>query len=709
MAGAWLAAAAFGTLARGAPEITADAASGEILVRNGRLELVIETRSGLNPTRLRDRQTGRVFADEPYTWPGYILPGMQGAPQIVQSNDGSASVTVIAQCGKYIVSETFSLPAREPDVILETLTLENPTNAAVDTSGFASGFAKKAYSDSGTVAELAEARFCNIPYRRHTETGELCDYTVADLFTKQNWFSTARSPIYNRRTTPTWGAEGWAWYDRGTTLLVAKYNPDAMEWSLLQPDLRHPARTLRFGGAGRWRLGDPEGAARLAPGASFHFGETRYQVMDGDWRAGYAAFRRMTENKGHRLPQNYHPLVHWNELYDNLLWDVKGDTLANRKAYYRREDLALEADKARELGCQCLYLDPGWDTTFGSTIWAADRLGSQPNFVSWLRDEYHLALALHTPLAPWNEPSTYPAAARRMNEDGSRAYGETGSISDLCTASTAYIQTKVERLRQLCADGAYFLMFDGSWYPGPCWDPAHGHAVPLTRQEHVDAILRIAQGVHARYPEVLIEQHDPILGPGTPRYVPTYFMHAKPGAFDELWGFEYMIEPMEDIMTRRAMSLYYVNLAYDIPIYDHIRLNRDNANALMFWWYASTCRHLGMGAKPTDPAVWAAQKAAMQQYLPLQHFFAEGVFYGLDETIHVHTLPDLNAAVIDCFNLEDAPAVKHLEFRLADVGLAPGAVVVDGSAQPGSGDLVTVDVAVPAKAHRLVKIDVTRR
>ena len=38
---------------------------------------------------------------------------------------------------------------------------------------------------------------------------------------------------------------------------------------------------------------------------------------------------------------------------------------------------------------------------------------------------------------------------------------------------------------------------DGSWYDQPCYDPAHGHAVPSTRQEHVDAILQIAQGVHA--------------------------------------------------------------------------------------------------------------------------------------------------------------------------------------------------------------------
>ena len=66
-----------------------------------------------------------------------------------------------------------------------------------------------------------------------------------------------------------------------------------------------------------------------------------------------------------------------------------------------------------------------------------------------------------------------------------------------------------------------------------------------------------------------------------------------------------MWDPLNDIVVTgskyitnmRAKSLYYYNLAYNIPLYLHINLKTDNANALAFWWYASTCRHLGIGGK----------------------------------------------------------------------------------------------------------------
>jgi hypothetical protein len=689
------------------PPVAFEARTGLVTMTSGRLELMIATRRGLDPQRLRDTRTGRAYADLDYAWPNGRFPEL-GSDPVIRSEGGLSSVSLRGTLGVLEVVQTFSTSAAEPGSIAEVIELRNPTDRTLDTSSFSCGFEKRLAEGSALSADVASSRFCNIPYRRHPETGELCDYTAGELLTKQSWYSTARSPIYNRRTSPIWGAEAWAWYQRGNTLLVSKYNSDAMEWSLLAPRRREGGAVLRFGGAGRWKLGDPEGAAGLPPHGTFRFGETRYQVLDGDWRQAYGAFRALTEGKGNRIPEHYDPPVHWNELYDNLLWGGKegdkGDTPANRRAHYRREDMAVEAEKARDIGCQCLYLDPGWDTEFGSTLWAADRLGTEASFARWLRDTYGLALALHTPLAPWNKSSTYPSGARRMNEDGSRAYDVDGNISDLCLASEAYIETKVERLKALCSQGAYFLMFDGSWYPGPCWDPAHGHSVPLSHQEHLDAILRIQQAVHRAYPRAVIEQHDPMLGPGTPRYVPTYFLHDKPGAFDELWGNEYMIEPLDDILSHRAFSLYYLDLAYSIPIYLHIRLNRDNANALMLWWYASTCRHLGMGAKPEDPAVWAAQKKAMGQYLALKRFYAEGTFYGLDETVHAHTLADLRECVIDCFNLDDQPLHRHLDFTYADIGLRPMRIAVEGARASVVGETISMEVDVPARAHQLVRI-----
>ena len=183
-------------------------------------------------------------------------------------------------------------------------------------------------------------------------------------------------------------------------------------------------------------------------------------------------------------------------------------------------------------------------------------------------------------------------------------------------------------------------------------------------------------------------------------------MHGKPGAFDELWGFEYMVDPMDDLLSGRACSLYYLNLAYDIPVYLHTDLRRDNANALVFWWYASTCRHLGVGGKSADPAdLGSPEERHARRIFRSKRFYSQGKFYGLDETVHCHTLPDLRKCVINCFNLENAEAKKQLRFRLADIGLPPGEVKIEGAPFTVQGDEIRVEVPLPAKGHCLLKVE----
>lgn len=687
----------------GAASVGYERASRQVRLTNGRIELLIDTRSGLNPNSLRDTKSGRVFADASYVWDGGDPPVLAGEPVLKKSRQG-ASVTLTAARGPLQIEQSFTAPARDPNVIIERITIRNTGSATLDTSGFACGFAK---NTGASARNTAGTRFCNVPYRVQTDTGELCDYSVSELFRKQCKYPISRILIYQE--SPIYGAEGWAWYGGGSTLLVSKYNPDALEWSLLAPikDESGKAKQLRFGGAGIWKLGDPEGAASLPPGGSFTFGETRYQALDGDWKQAYYEYRKYTQSKGHRLAKSYNPPVHWNELYDNRLWWGPGldwppppnDTAETRKTLYGLSNMAEEAEKAKEIGCECFYLDPGWDTVFASTIWGADRLGEQRDFIKWMKENYGLKyLALHTPLAPWTDVSTYPAEAVATDAQGKR-------LHYLCCTSKQYSDVKIARLKKLCEDGAYFLMYDGSFFEN-CWDPNHGHSVPLKRQEHLDAILRIQQEVKKDHPNVLIEQHDPIIGPGMPRYTPTYFMHSKPGAFDELWGYEFMIETLRDITSRKAMSLYYVNLAYTIPVYLHIDLRRDNANALGFWWYASTCRHLGFGGKSPDTAIWEAQKKAMKAYMAQKLFFTRGTFYGLDETVHAHTLTSKRACVMNCFNLTDKPETREITFKLSDIGLPSGRVRVSGADCTTDGDNVTLRVSIPAMGHTLVKLRV---
>jgi len=681
--------------------------SGTAILVNGTLELVIETRPAYNPQRLSDLSTGRALADSYYVWSDGEPAVLLGQPQISIAADGTATAVFGAQKGALEFEQTFSLPGAEPNVLLEVITLRNPGPETADTASFACGFGKLAHDGQSWLADVAEANLCEIPYRHHPETGELRDFKVPALLAAPGWFSPVRSPMYRRQTSPAYGSEAWAWYAAGRVLLISKYNTDALEWSVIEPSQRLTAGVqqtiLRFGGAARWKLGDPEGAARLGPGASFSFGETRYCLLAGDCSAAFADFRQYVEGKGHRLPDHYEQPVHWNELYNNQYWWAvmrdgwHVDRPEIRAELYSSAAMQIEIDKAVEMGCECLYLDPGWDTDFGSTIWDEARLGPQAEFAKMLRDRYGLALALHTPLAPWSNHASYPLAARQMGPEGQRR-------EDLCVASKQYLAIKAERLGELCRNGAYFLMFDGSWYDQPCFDPNHGHGVPSTRQEHVAAILSLAQAVHAAYPHAIIEQHDPIIGPGTPRYAPTYFMHGQPGAFDELWGFEFMLKAVDDLRSRRALALYDFNRAYSIPVYLHFDLRTDNQQALGFWWFASTCRHLGFGGQPADPLVWAAHKQAMARYLPNKRFFAQGVFFGLDEQTHVHTLAGDKACVINCFNLEDEARTRTVQFQLADVGLPAGALVVEGATGRLEGGQVTLSVSVPAQGHQLVKL-----
>jgi hypothetical protein len=128
---------------------------------------------------------------------------------------------------------------------------------------------------------------------------------------------------------------------------------------------------------------------------------------------------------------------------------------------------------------------------------------------------------------------------------------------------------------------------------------------------------------------------------------------------------------MEDIRSGRARALYYYNLACNVPLYLHIDLREDNQHCLVFWWYASTCRHLGIGGTHENPVVADAQKKAMKRYRTLEAFFKRGDFYGLSEEVHLHVLPSENAFVMILYNLSDESRIIRAAVHIADIGLQP--------------------------------------
>jgi len=214
-------------------------------------------------------------------------------------------------------------------------------------------------------------------------------------------------------------------------------------------------------------------------------------------------------------------------------------------------------------------------------------------------------------------------------------------------------------------------MFDGNMWNGGCWNPNHGHPVPYTMEDHIRANLDLAQRIHAKYPKVLIEMHDMIAGGNRNRKTPVYYKYGLQGSYDENWGFELMWDPMDDLKSGRALALYYYNMACNVPIYLHIDLRGDNEQCVVLWWYASTCRHLGIGGTHPDPAIAWRHKEAMKKYNSLERFYKRGEFYGINENVHLHVLPEENTVVVNMFNLSDKTRVIEGSIPVARLGIDP--------------------------------------
>ena len=149
-----------------------------------------------------------------------------------------------------------------------------------------------------------------------------------------------------------------------------------------------------------------------------------------------------------------------------------------------------------------------------------------------------------------------------------------------------------------------------------------------------------------------------------------------------------------------------------IPMY------ADNENLLMFWWYASTVRHLGIGGLRTSYA-WPgrggfhplpeerflAYKAAVAEYQSLKRFFARGQFFGIDEYTHVHTISDENAAVINLFNVTQEEVRKVVEVDISQVGLK-SVESVDGAEGRKTDAGFLFEIQIPPMSPKLVNINV---
>lgn len=683
-------------------------------IRNQEFQLEVEPRDGDLQCTIIHLPSQTKLATGSYLYPFAVI----GSPEVTRLS-GGIRITGHLRGGLQFVQE-IRLPEGQP-WLEEEISLKNPNPYTVALPHNRAGFVLPVKMNGAhPVGPLAGYRFSAIPFVREPMGGnqQRAEYSLADILTVPRasklhsterymnhgsvWMMSAHAEGSTETIFPEYASEGWSLENGRSGFVISKYSQEGMEWSVLD---RVPLAAGELGlcwGGFAFRGSDPEAGAWLAPGASHRFGITRLTAFQGGQTEAFYTFRNERESRGMGSPAGYNPPVHWNELYDNKLWGLglaKQDLPENRAKYYSLADMKQEAEKARAMGCEALYLDPGWDTNFGSKIWDHTRLGPMADFATMLKNDYGLRLSLHVPMSGWGNPSSYSEETLRLDGEGKRVKGS------LCGASRQYEDETVRRLLELARDGAAFVMFDGTMYSNECHDPAHGHRIPARREEHAAALNRMARRVHARYPEVQIEMHDQITGGSRLRYVPIYYGYGN-GGYDSVWGFELMWNPMRDLVGGHSIALYYYNLAYSIPLYLHIDLRSDTKQGLMFWWNASTVRHLGIGGTPTDPVVREAHRQAMTAYLRLKPFFTAGTFYGIDELTHVHRHPSLSAAVVNCFNLTDQPVVRRIRFNPTRFGLAARSDYrVVGANVVGNTGEYELEVSIPGYGHSLIEIN----
>lgn len=657
---------------------------------NERLSLAIDLGDRIVPRRLEDRRRTIAYADAPYAYTLAVeCDGKacrsdslryerheQGVDGGVREVRFEGRLDFGPEGPKDIgVRQVFRIPTKGA-WLEERISICNRGSRPYRVRDVAFGFRKVIYHrDAARWADgFEDFVLTPVPHRRrfgHRTDRKLAGYALADLLPHM-WENVTAGPSEpHDRNLPDHGAEGWVWSDGASGLLVLKYQPDRIEFSMFKGEITPPDFCARFGGAGLWR-GDPEHARELPPGEWVEFGLTRYEIVDGGWKEGYYAFRSFLASRGSKLPADFDPPVHWNEIY-NLSW-----RLGDGSTRFTLEQLYREAGIAADIGCEALYLDPGWDTVEGSTIWDEKHLGiTLKDFVRTVRDRYGLKVSLHL-MMNTNSRDEYPGMYRRDEQGRVVAIWNGAKV---CTQS-AWKQEKTRRLLALARDGVSFFMFDFLAAHPPCHDPAHGHEVPLTRQGHAEGLIEVMRNVKKEFPGILIEAHDRI-GSGYQDYHPLYYQYDPSSTFDENWGFEYMWDSYLDLISGKAISLYEYNLACEIPLYLHINIGQrsglldqgssvgpDNRNLLAFWWYASTVRHLGIGgvSEPRS-ALYKALKRAMKTYRSLAAFYKRGTFYGIDEMTHVHTIASRNQAVINVFNLGGRTVTRDIRVNLREIGL----------------------------------------
>jgi hypothetical protein len=620
--------------------------------------------------RLYDPETGMTFADRTYR---YDLTGQKGDGASIQEvrkpTAGKQDQGLRVDPAESIASVLFEKLGLELQQAFkqdgtgleETISLKNIGNVPVRLSKIEIGFC-------AGLDSRPNWRLCAIPFKVQLD-GTRHDYTVQALVNRE--FKNAVFDDFTRRFMPALKeedllrSEAWAWGVGDQGVVVIKYNNQEIELSIASPFKYGNENALCFGGAGLCLYGEPSGALQIGPGQTFVFGPTLYIPYQGGLDQAYKRYRDFLDQKGHTFPVDYDPPVNWNELYDVGWYHSNPEEL---KQHYTRAALLKEAQKAKEVGCELLYLDPGWEVCEGTTLWDESRLGSVKDLVATLKNEYGLGLGYRTILRTYQDhwPKEFlidHGEEYQPVEFGGQYFWEP------CLCDSDFWSEKLKRILEISKQGVRFMMIDEMDWRGPCYNTSHGHPVPTTPLDHSLAVYRLSDAIRKACPGLTIETHDPVWPWNNSIYVPTYFKHGfgEKGSYDENWGFEYMWDCLNDLKSGRALALYYYNLGCNVPIYLHITMAADNDACVFFWWVASTVRHVGIGGKQSSKTIeppqglpardvekrFADYKNQMKIYQSLKAYYVRGSFSGINETAHLHTLKGRPGGVLNLFNLTE--------------------------------------------------------
>ncbi|MBQ8885874.1 MAG: hypothetical protein IJY62_05865 [Clostridia bacterium] len=413
------------------------------------------------------------------------------------------------------------------------------------------------------------------------------------------------------------------------------------------------------------------------------FYKTRYRFGAGESvEQAFAYYRDFMAAHGVKEPENYVPMTNYCIYYDIS----ELPTPDGFEAHAMNEEIISRLiDVAHSVHCTTLYTDQGWDTSYGSLIWDEARMGKIEDTIARLEEKgMNLGLLVGMHMAA----KTLPDEALRRGKDGKVVPGNPWHKYGWCAASPIGKKIYYERMKALADKGVKFFSFDGhDNFRVRCYGKNHGHSLPLTHYEHAWHLNDLQAKLKATCPNLIIEAHDWVDAGGY--YYPIYMFG---NGHHERWGFEYMWKPYADYSKGWTENLYYYRLAYRMPMYLHMNLAGAGENAEVFWYYASTVQHVGIGNfERISPELQKTVQAATGVFAKYRYYFYGEEFTGKGPMCHIHKKE--GAAVICLFNSEaNKCGVKSFTFEELGVPVGVMPKVVWGNAEilPDSGGFSVV-------------------